>query len=158
QRVGAHVGGANGLGGKPMAMSEADCRAMCNAAEGTGRQLCVSHNFLFSRAVAEASRRVDSGRAGRVESVIGFQMSTPRRRLPDWYDALPGQLFFDEAPHLTYLSSRFLGPREPQVVHAECLVTDVAAVQRTQNVVAVLRGNTGNGVPTMTFHAVRGGG
>jgi len=35
-------------------------------------------------------------------------MSTPRRRLPDWYEALPGQLFFDEAPHLTYLSRRFL--------------------------------------------------
>ena len=146
---------ANVLVEKPMAMSEADCRAMCNAAEGSGRQLCVSHNFLFSRAVAEASRRVDSGRAGRVESVIGFQMSTPRRRLPDWYDALPGQLFFDEAPHLTYLSRRFLGPREPQVVHAESLVTDVATVQRTQNVVAVLRGNTGIGVLTMTFNASR---
>ena len=155
QTIVALEAGANVLVEKPMAMSEADCRAMCNAAEGSGRQLCVSHNFLFSRAVAEASRRVDSGRAGRVESVIGFQMSTPRRRLPDWYDALPGQLFFDEAPHLTYLSRRFLGPREPQVVHAESLVTDVTTVQRTQNVVAVLRGNTGIGVLTMTFNASR---
>jgi len=155
QTILALEAGANVLVEKPMAMSEADCRAMCNSAKRSGRQLCVSHNFLFSRAVAEASRRVDSGRAGRVESVIGFQMSTPRRRLPDWYEALPGQLFFDEAPHLTYLSRRFLGLREPQVVHAESLVADVAAVQRTQNVVAILRGNAGIGVLTMTFNASR---
>src|SRR5207249_7499890 len=103
---------------------------------------------LFSRAVAEALRRVEFGRAGRVESVIGFQMSTPRRRLPDWYEALPGQLFFDEAPHLTYLSRRFLVPRELQFVHAESLVADSAAVQRTQNVVAILRGNAG--IATLT--------
>ena len=146
---------ANVLVEKPMAMSEADCRAMCNAAERSGRKLCVSHNFLFSRAVAEVSRRVESGRTGRVESVIGFQMSTPRRRLPDWYETLPGQLFFDEAPHLTYLSRRFLGPREPQVVHAESLVADAAAVQRTQNVVAILRGNAAIATLTMTFNASR---
>src|SRR5437870_12579787 len=136
---------ANVLVEKPMAMSEADCRAMCNAAERSGRKLCVSRNFLFSRAVAEVSRRVESGRTGRVESVIGFQMSTPRRRLPDWYETLPGQLFFDEAPHLTYLSRRFLGPREPQVVPAESVVADAAAVQRTPNVAAVLRGHPATG-------------
>jgi len=155
QTILALEAGASVLVEKPMAMSEADCDAMCNAAERSGLKLCVSHNFLFSRAVAEAFRRVESGRTGRVESVIGFQMSTPRRRLPDWYEALPGQLFFDEAPHLTYLSRRFLGPRELQVMHAESLVADATAVQRTQNVVAILRGEVGIATLTMTFNASR---
>jgi predicted dehydrogenase len=148
--AGAHV-----LVEKPMAMSEADCASMVRTAGRAGRLLCVSHNFLFSRAIGEVSRRVDAGRAGRVESVLGFQMSTPRRRLPDWYEALPGQLFFDEAPHLVYLSRRFLGPGEPALVHVSAQEAHGEAAQRTQNVVGVLRGATGLGVITMTFNASR---
>ncbi|MFA5892235.1 MAG: Gfo/Idh/MocA family oxidoreductase, partial [Actinomycetota bacterium] len=67
--------GVNVFVEKPMAMTEAECRAMCDAASRHGRALCVSHNFLFSRAVSEAYRRVASGRAGRIESLLGFQMS-----------------------------------------------------------------------------------
>src|SRR2546422_6585013 len=121
QTILALEAGANVLVEKPMAMTETDCKAMCDAARRNARKLCVSHNFLFSRAVAEAARRVTAGQAGQVESVVGFQMSTPRRRLPDWYEALPGQLFFDEAPHLLYLSRRFLGPGEPELLHAASL-------------------------------------
>jgi len=61
---------------KPMAMTAEDCRKMCDAALRRGRTIAVSHNFLFSRAVTEASRRIAVGRAGRLESVVGFQMST----------------------------------------------------------------------------------
>jgi len=140
---------------KPMAMTAEDCRGMCEVALRRGRTLAVSHNFLFSRAVTEASRRIAAGRAGRLESVVGFQMSTPRRRLPDWYEALPGQLFFDEAPHLAYLSRRFLGPNEPELVHASAVQGDAHEVQRTQNVVAVLKGTAAMGITTMTFNASR---
>ena len=147
--------GANVLVEKPMAMTETDCKAMCDAARRNARKLCVSHNFLFSRAVAEAARRVTAGQAGQVESVVGFQMSTPRRRLPDWYEALPGQLFFDEAPHLLYLSRRFLGPGEPELLHAASLQSNPVEVQRTQNVVTVLKGSSAMGILTMTFNASR---
>jgi len=155
QAIHALDAGVNVLVEKPMAMTEAECRAMCDAAARQGKILGVSHNFLFSRAVSEASLRIASGDAGRVESVVGFQMSTPRRRLPDWYEQLPGQLFFDEAPHLTYLSRHFLGPGEPELVHASAIQGNPSEVQRTQNVVSVLRGAAGMGVTTMTFNASR---
>jgi predicted dehydrogenase len=155
QAILALESGANVLVEKPMAMTEADCRAMGEAAARHGKTLGVCHNFLFSRAVSEVSRRVESGRAGHVESVLGFQMSTPRRRLPEWYDSLPGQLFFDEAPHLTYLSRHFLGPEEPRLVHASALQGDLSEVQRTQNVVSVLEGRSGMGILTMNFNASR---
>lgn len=155
QTIAALEANVNVLVEKPMAMTAEDCRRMCNAASRSGRTIAVSHNFLFSRAVTEASRRVATGRAGRLESVVGFQMSTPRRRLPEWYDALPGQLFFDEAPHLVYLSRRFLGPDEPTLLHASAFQDDSHQVQRTQNVVAVLKGASGMGVTAMTFNASR---
>ena len=155
QTIEALEADVNVLVEKPMAMTAEDSRRMCDAASRRGRTIAVSHNFLFSRAVAQASRRIAAGRAGRLESVVGFQMSTPRRRLPEWYETLPGQLFFDEAPHLTYLSRRFLGPGEPELVHASAVQGDAHEVQRTQNVVAVLKGTTAMGVTTMTFNASR---
>lgn len=151
----AFEAGVHVLTEKPMAMTAAECDAMCAAARRAGRKLCVSHNFLFSRSVSEVRRRIAEGRLGRVEAVLGFQMSTPRRRLPDWYEALPGQLFFDEAPHLTYLSRAFLAPGEPELVSASALQGDASAVQRTQNVVAVLKHPAGMGVLSMTFNASR---
>jgi len=140
---------------KPMAMTESECKAMCAAARATGSTLGVVHNFLFSRSVKKARERIAQGRAGRVQSVLAFQMSTPRRRLPDWYDALPGQLFFDEVPHLAYLSRALLGPDEPAVVYAHAVESPDEAVQRTQNVVAVLRSSTRSGILAMNFNASR---
>jgi len=155
QTIEALEAGVHVLVEKPMAMSEAECRAMCDASNRTGAKLAVSHNFLFSRAVTKALARVTSGAAGRVESVLAFQMSTPRRRLPDWYEALPGQLFYDEAPHLVYLTRRFLGPGEPRVLHAASFSGASGETQKTQNVAALLGAPTGLGALTMTFNASR---
>jgi len=76
-------------------------------AQQKGRLLCVSHNFLFSRAV----QRAEAGweKAGAVQYVMGLQLSSDRRRLPDWYEQLPGGLLFDELPHLLYLLQHYLG-------------------------------------------------
>jgi len=38
------------------------------------------------------------------------QLSSLRRRLPTWYEDLPGGLLFDEIPHMLYLLQHFLGP------------------------------------------------
>ncbi len=99
--------GCHVLTEKPMAMSAQEATAMQAAAQQKGRLLCVSHNFLFSRAVqrAEAGRQ----KAGAVQYVLGLQLSSDRRRLPDWYEQLPGGLLFDELPHLLYLLQHYLG-------------------------------------------------
>jgi scyllo-inositol 2-dehydrogenase (NADP+) len=101
-RHGCHV-----LTEKPMAMNTAEARAMQAAAADAGRLLCASHNFLFSRAVqrADAARR----RTGAVQYAMGLQLSSDRRRLPEWYEQLPGGLLFDELPHLLYLLQHYLG-------------------------------------------------
>jgi len=93
---------------KPLAMDEAQGRAMVDAARSAKRVLAVVHNFQFARSVSEARRRLESGEAGELKSVFGLQFSSHRRRLPTWYKRLPGGLFYDEAPHLFYLLKSFL--------------------------------------------------
>ncbi len=156
QTLAALAAGIHVLVEKPMAMTEAECRGMCDAAIRRGLKLCVDHNFLFARPITAMRRRIEGGRSGRIEATFGFQMSTPRRRLPEWYDRLPGQLFFDEAPHLVYLTRRFLGgTTEPDLAYASAVESLEESVQRTQNVVSVLQSPTGLGVLMMTFNASR---
>jgi scyllo-inositol 2-dehydrogenase (NADP+) len=93
---------------KPLAMDEAQGREMIETARRAGRVLAVVHNFQFARSVAEARRRIRSGEAGELKSVLGLQLSSHQRRLPTWYKRLPGGLFYDEAPHLFYLLKSFL--------------------------------------------------
>lgn len=99
--------GCHVLTEKPMAMNSPEATAMQAAAQRAGRLLCVSHNFLFSRAVrrAEGARK----KAGPVQYVMGLQLSSDRRRLPEWHEQLPGGLLFDELPHLLYLLQYYLG-------------------------------------------------
>lgn len=94
---------------KPMATSTDDAVAMQTAAVAAGRHLCVAHNFLFARSVQKALALVAAGRLGSVRTVFAHQWSSPRRRLPTWYEQLPGGLFYDEAPHMVYLIRAFLG-------------------------------------------------
>ena len=92
---------------KPMAMNAGDAAAMAAAARGAGRLLCVSHNFLSSRAVRRADEVL--AHAGAPTYALGIQMSSLRRRLPTWYSELPGGLLFDELPHMLYSLDHFLG-------------------------------------------------
>ena len=155
QAIAAMEAGLHVLVEKPMAMSGDECREMCEVARRQGVQLAIVHNFLFSRSVSRILSRVKEGRAGEVRGVLGFQMSTPRRRLPDWYDVLPGQLFFDESPHLVYLARKLLGPDEPVVLHASSIQAPQEMVQRTQSVMAVVRSSRGLGTISMNFNASR---
>jgi predicted dehydrogenase len=91
---------------KPMAMDESEAQAMVRAAESSGRLLCVSHNFLFSRSVDRARRLLGGEQAS---YVMGLQLSSLKRRLPSWHASLPGGLLQDESPHLLYLLSHFCG-------------------------------------------------
>src|SRR5438105_8739782 len=92
---------------KPMAMNAGDAEAMISASLKAERLLCVSHNFLFSRSVRQADHLLakDSG----VQYALGLQLSSYRRRLPDWYQELPGGLMLDESPHMIYTLQHFIG-------------------------------------------------
>ena len=92
---------------KPMAMNSTEASIMVDAARGAKKMLCISHNFLFSRAVSKADRALQ--RSGSPLYITGHQLSSTRRRLPTWHDELPGGLLFDEIPHLLYVAQHYLG-------------------------------------------------
>lgn len=132
---------------KPMALCLADAQHMADAARRAGRQLCVSHNFLFSRAAQRAERLLAS--AGAVSHAFGVQLSSPDRRLPAWYKELPGGLMLDESPHILYTLQRYLGRLELESVRAVRRTDD----DHPSSVDLLLRSETGLGQITMLFDA-----
>jgi scyllo-inositol 2-dehydrogenase (NADP+) len=113
------------LSEKPFAMPVDRAAELAQQAKEKGLVLCVVHNFQFSRSGSRLFELVESGALGRVEAVYAFQLSNPKRRLPQWYQALPGGLFFDESPHLLYLLRRVLGRLEPRTVDARLDGTEI---------------------------------
>ena len=104
---------------KPMTLSAAEGGKLETLAAERNLVLCPAHNFLFARSAKRARDLLAAGRAGEVRWAMGVQMSSPRRRLPEWFDRLPGGLFFDEAPHLLYLMRHFLGEMEVEDAWSE---------------------------------------
>lgn len=94
---------------KPMCVNVADAVALAEHATANRRTLAIVHNFQFARSAMHAKQKIASGEWGRVTGLAAMQMSNPGRRLPVWYDDLPGGLFFDESPHLLYLLRAFGG-------------------------------------------------
>lgn len=140
-REGAHV-----FTEKPMAMDSDQARDMVDAASSSGRMLCVSHNFLFSKSI----QRVDEQLNGTpVDYACGVQLSSEARRLPSWYRKLPGGLMFDEAPHMLYSMSHYLGGGL-QLDHARGTFLDDG---HPRTVEVLLRGATGVGQVVMVFCA-----
>jgi scyllo-inositol 2-dehydrogenase (NADP+) len=92
---------------KPMCLTVAEGELLTAKARSLGLTLAIVHNFQFARSAARARSILTSGRLGRVVSLHGLQLSSPRRRLPCWHDELPLGLFYDEAPHLLYLLRSF---------------------------------------------------
>lgn len=101
---------------KPMTMTAGEGRDLETLASEKGVTLCPAHNFLFSRSMMRARALLGRGDLGKVQWVSATQLSSWRRRLPSWYQSLPGGLFFDEAPHILYLMRFFLG--ELKVEHS----------------------------------------
>jgi scyllo-inositol 2-dehydrogenase (NADP+) len=116
---------------KPLAWPASKGTELARVADGAGLVLAVMHNFQFSRSGSRLFHLVETGRLGSIESVHGFQLSNPRRRLPEWYQALPGGLFLDEAAHLLYLLRRVLGQLEPRTVDARLDGSEVREVVAT---------------------------
>ena len=130
---------------KPMAMNTTEATEMAAAASAADRVLCVSHNFLHSRSMKRADAALVDNTT---QYVLGVQLSSYARRLPTWFEELPGGLMLDESPHMIYTLQHFLGP----------LSLDSARLQRTADggVGAVdfqARGPRGVGQVVMVFDA-----
>jgi len=94
---------------KPFALATREGDELVRAANQTGRTLAVVHNFQFSRAFRRLRADLGAGRLGEPRSFEAHQWSSPGRRLPAWYEELPGGLFYDESPHLLYLLRALAG-------------------------------------------------
>lgn len=104
---------------KPLCLTVAEGETLAELAQTKGRVLAVVHNFQFARSARAAQAALATGRWGRITGLHAMQMSNERRRLPDWYEQLPGGLFYDESPHLLYLLRAFAG--QPALRHAQWL-------------------------------------
>ena len=91
---------------KPFAMSLDEGRDLVRCAEQNRRVLAIVHNFQFATAVSRLEADIARGKIGPIRSIVATQWGNPGRRLPVWYDSLPGGLFYDESPHLLYLVKR----------------------------------------------------
>lgn len=141
----AFAAGAHVFTEKPMAMSTAEAEEMAAAAQAAGRELCVSHNFLFSRSAQRARQLL--GDTPDLVYAAGVQLSSNNRRLPTWYRQLPGGLLFDECPHLLYTLASFLGPLT--IDHVRGHLDDTGHPHQVE----VLVSGTAPGQITMAFGA-----
>jgi len=131
---------------KPMTLTSGEGKALAQMAKNLAVILCPAHSFLFSRSMLRAKSVIASGKAGRVRWATGIQLSSWRRRLPSWFDDLPGGLFFDEAPHFLYLMKYFLGELNVDQAWFHSGMIDSRPDERLE---ARLTGSRGNGQLTM---------
>ena len=110
---GALLAGKHVITEKPFTLSTPEGRELLDVAKAADKRLAIVHNFQFASSARKAAAAIESGRIGEIKSIVASQWGNPSRRLPSWYDTLPGGLFFDESPHLLYLVRRFApGPLE----------------------------------------------
>ena len=102
--MGKHV-----LTEKPFAMSISEGEELVHLAQTNQRRLAIVHNFQFASSMKRLLADIDRGVLGAVRAVNGIQLGNPMRRLPKWYEELPLGLFYDESPHLLYLTRRVAG-------------------------------------------------
>ncbi len=102
---------------KPFAMTVQEGEELVRLAHANRRYLGVVHNFQFSTSMKCLLAEISAGTFGEIRGVNGVQFGNPSRRLPKWYEDLPLGLFYDESPHLLYLTRRLAGP----IVLSRCL-------------------------------------
>jgi scyllo-inositol 2-dehydrogenase (NADP+) len=94
---------------KPFTMTLEEGEELATLARERGLVLAVVHNFQFARSVRRVRKWMAEGKLGRVRAIWALQLSNPARRLPTWFDELPGGLFYDESPHLIYMARALAG-------------------------------------------------
>jgi predicted dehydrogenase len=134
---------------KPMAMNLIEADQMITAAHENGKKLSVCHNFLFSKSVRSADELIRTGELGQIKSAMAFQLGSPNRRLPDWYNRLPGGLFYDESPHILYIMNHFIG--NFNITNANMIVNDPNLPQNVSQVHIDVSAEETSGSITMIF-------
>lgn len=92
---------------KPLTLSPEESDHLLHTVHEHAVSLAVMHNFLFARSLCALEHDLNIGCLGIPRGLLALQFSNPRRRLPQWYENLPGGLFYDEGPHLLYLLSQY---------------------------------------------------
>ena len=88
---------------KPVSLSRAETAELDARVQKSGAMVAVMHNNLFTRSAVRARRLIADGALGRVTAVQTRLLNSPRRHLPNWYEALPFGLLYDELSHFLYL-------------------------------------------------------
>ena len=106
---------------KPLASSEAEARAIAEAARTAGVEICPGHCQIFEPNFVDACERIAAGTIGRIVSVRveqGFTYETIARAAAiPWSYTYDWGLFENLMPHPLYLACHFLeDPGTPQVV------------------------------------------
>lgn len=121
QAVRALKNGCHVLSEKPMAMSVEEATDMIDAAENHGRVLSVVHNFRFMRSVQKALHLVKVGDIGEINRTQAFLIKKEGEGKKYVSNAEnngnEGIRFWDEAPHMMYLTRAFIG--EMSLVQAD---------------------------------------
>lgn len=78
--IAAMKAGKDVLVEKPLAISTAECRAMIECAESTGRVLMVGHTFIYNSAVQTIRKIVESGEIGEVLYAYSSRVNLGRIR------------------------------------------------------------------------------
>ena len=136
---------------KPMAMNIDEADKMIVMAHEKNRKLSVCHNFLFSNTVQAADLMIKNGEVGKIRNVIAIQLGSPNRRLPDWYNKLPGGLFYDESSHILYLMDHFIP--DFKVISATATLGDPNLPQQVSQIHADVTTKEASGSMTMIFNS-----
>jgi len=107
--------GCHVLTEKPMAMSTEEADDMMQAAETNDRMLTVVQNFLYKDAFSKLRKLIDNGQLGEISRTYAIQLKKTDhqdRHNHEWFEKLPGGLFWDESPHMIYLTNDFIGDME----------------------------------------------
>jgi len=88
---------------KPVSLSRAETADLAARAQKSGAMVGVMHNNLFTRSAIRTRQLVADGAIGRVTAAHIHLLNSPRRHLPNWYEALPFGLLYDELSHFLYL-------------------------------------------------------
>lgn len=92
---------------KPIALSREEAADLDARVRRNQRMVAVMHNNLFTRAAIRARELVRHGAIGSLRAIQTRLLNSPRRHLPNWYEALPFGLLYDELSHFLYLADSF---------------------------------------------------
>jgi len=109
------------LSEKPMSMSTAAADKVLDAAADSAATFSVVNNFRYMRSMRRARQLVSQGYLGDMVRTHAIQLRQfdNDAHSREWFQRLPGGMFWDESPHMVYLTREFLGDLSVTAAAAE---------------------------------------